>query len=211
MKKQGLKIRTVKEWAYLSTGCLIYGLSTVLIEDVNVIPGSFLGIALSANKVFGVSAGTINLLLNIPVMILIAKKLGAKVAGYTVFILICTSVLVDRFTAAFQAPVWNVYILAALSGVIMGVAAGLLIAADGTMAGTTALTRVIKSSVTGFSFGTIQFILDGLIILSGTILLQDWRAIPYSMLYSFCCTSAIDAVLALDRRLFPRSISVRPV
>lgn len=198
---------TLREWYLLFAGCILYTLSTVLIKNINVIPGSFLGIAIALHKAFGVSAGMVNLLLNIPVMAAVTRKLGPKVLAYTVFIMTSTSWMIDWCMPRIPVGDWNVYLLSAAGGALMGIGAGMLLLAEGTMAGTTALTLLIHPKLRRWSFGTILFVVDSLIILTGTLIVRDWRAIPWSMLYNFCCTRAIDSVMALDRLFTRKAVS----
>ena len=179
------------EWPLLLIGCVIYALSTAPIRDVDVIPGSFLGIAVALRKALGFPTGLVNLLLNIPIMLLVTRRLGVKVLTYTVIILAGTALLIDWWSPLFPAFGWNVYLLAAAGGVTMGVGAGLLILAKGTMAGTTALTLLLERVFKRLSFGTILFAADSLIVVIG----GNWKAILYSLLYSFCCAETMDVVL----------------
>ena len=137
--------RALYEWALLIIGCLIYALSMEYVNQIQVIPGSMLGIAVTANHLLGTPNGLVNLLLNIPIMILITRKQGPKILIYTAFIMAFTSLLIDTFS--WMTPLFT-FIgsipTALIGGVTMGIGAGLLIAAGGTMAGTTALTLLIQ-------------------------------------------------------------------
>ncbi len=189
------------EWLLLVLGCIIYSLSTVLIKGANIIPGSFLGIAVALNHAFGLHTGLVNLLMNIPVMILVTRKLGAKVLAYTIFIMVLTSVLIDWWSPLFPAVTMNIYLLSVIGGVTMGIGAGMLIVAKGTMAGTTALTLLLQRVFRKLSFGTILFAVDSLIVLTGAMIVKDWKAILYSLLYSFCCAKTMDLVISIGKRL----------
>lgn len=183
------------------TGCVIYAASLGLIRDIPVIPGSFLGVSVALNKVFGFPEGLVNLLLNIPVMLLVTRKMGAKVLAYTVFILSFTSLLIDYWAPLFpDLSQVNVYLLSAVSGVVMGAGAGLLILAKGTMAGTTALTLLLQRVLKRLRFGTILFAVDSLIVLLGTVIVQNWQAVLYSLLYSFSCAKTMDLVILIGHK-----------
>ena len=58
---------TAKELAILAAGCILYVLSTILINPVDIVPGSVLGVSVVANSILGVSIGTVHLICNIPV------------------------------------------------------------------------------------------------------------------------------------------------
>lgn len=185
-----------KEWILLLVGCIIYSASMTVIKGVNVIPGSMLGIAVAVNRAFGIQIGLVNLLLNIPIMITATRKMGLKVLVYTAFIILLTSVLIDWWVPIVpDMPVTNPYVLAGVSGIIMGLGAGLLIRAGGTMAGTTALTLLLQPVLKKLSFGTILFLMDAVIVLMGTIVVGDRKAVVYSLLYSFCCAKVMDMVI----------------
>lgn len=200
MKKNAARNELASEVLLLIAGCLIYAASTALIKDVDVIPGSFLGIAAALNKALGFPVGMVNLLLNIPVMLLVTRKLGPKVLLYTVIIMCSTSVLIDLFSARLpEMSGLNVYLLSLAGGLSMGLGAGLLILAKGTMAGTTALTLLIQQRVKKLSFGTILFMIDSLIIVLGVIIVKDLKAVIYSLLYAFSCAKMMDVVIYFGR------------
>ncbi len=111
-----------------------------------------------------------------------------------------TSLLIDWWSPKFPEVRWNVYLLAGTGGIAMGIGAGLLILAKGTMAGTTALTLLLQRVFKKLSFGTILFSADSLIVLLGSIIVGNWKAILYSLLYSFCCAKTMDIVIAVGRR-----------
>lgn len=190
-----------KEWILLLVGCIIYSASMTVIKGVNVIPGSMLGIAVAVNRAFEIQIGLVNFLLNIPIMITATRKMGLKVLIYTAVIILLTSLLIDWWVPIIpDMPVTNPYILASVSGSIMGIGAGLLIRAGGTMAGTTALTLLLQPVLKKLSFGTILFFMDAAIVLMGTIMVGDWKAVVYSLLYSFCCAKVMDIVIDYRRK-----------
>ena len=87
--------RRSAEFLLLAAGCVPYAVSTILIKPAQIIPGSVLGIAVTCNAILGVSARTVNLLLNIPIMAVCALRFGRKIVIYTIAILLGTSVLID--------------------------------------------------------------------------------------------------------------------
>ena len=190
------------EWSLLILGSVIYAVSTLWIQNVNVIPGSMLGIAVAVQKITGFPSGTLNLLLNIPIMLIVTRKMGTKVLVYTVFILVCSGTLINAWSASFpMLPIHNVYALAVIGGVTMGIGAGLLLVAKGTMAGTTALTLLITRVVRRPSYGTILFLMDSCIVVIGSVMVGDWHAILYSVMYAFFCAKTIDVVVGLREKV----------
>ena len=191
-----MKIRD--ELRLLAAGCLIYSLSMMMIEPIELIPGSFLGLAVVCHKLLGTQIGVINLILNIPVMILCVRIFGRKMLIYTIIIMAATSVLMDLFVMIEPKGMYLPgSVIALAGGAVMGIGAGMLLAAGGTMTGTTALARIINSRRPMLSVGSVLIVLDSLIILSGCILLHSFSALLYSLLYTLSCSGIIDLVLAV--------------
>ncbi len=189
---------------WLTVGCILYAVSTVWIKDVNIIPGSCLGIAVAVNKVTGFPSGTLNLLLNIPIMVVVTRKLGKKTLFYTLYILAFSGVLIDLLTGVLPMLIFkNPYILSVIGGGIMGIGAGILLAAKGTMAGTTALAVILQKRIKKFSYGMLLTSMDVCIVLFGSIILKDFRAVPYSVLYTISCNFMIDRVFINNKAEYP--------
>ena len=81
---------TAKELAILAAGCILYVLSTILINPVDIVPGSVLGVSVVANSILGVSIGTVNMICNIPIMIFCTMCFGKKILIYTIMIIVST-------------------------------------------------------------------------------------------------------------------------
>ncbi len=194
-------MKTRYELTLIAIGCIIYALSMTMIEPIELIPGSFLGIAVALHKLFDTPSGAVNLLLNIPVMILCAKIFGKKTLYYTILIMAATSVLIDLFSIfAPDKPYMNGAVIALTGGFVMGVGAGLLLAAGGTMAGTTALSKIINQKFPRLSVGNILILLDMAVILTGCAILRSVSALLYSVLYTLACSKTIDLVIFLVKR-----------
>ncbi len=204
-KDRNSRLRAVYEAGLLIVGCVIYALSMVYVNQIEVIPGSMLGLAVTANSIFGTPIGAVNLLLNIPVMIFVTKKRGLKVLIYTVIIMAGTSALMDLW--AWMTPetaTASPLLISVLGGAAMGVGAGMLIASGGTMAGTTALALLAKRRISRLSYGTILFIMDCAIMLLCALILRSWSAIVYSALYGFIVAKVMDLMIWADKKITAR-------
>lgn len=184
-----------KEVAILVIGCIFYVVSTILINPVDIVPGSVLGISVVVHELWGISIGTVNLLCNIPIMILCTMCFGKKILLYTILIIISTSTLIDWWLPYFPVILAQYgLVLAILGGGLMGIGAGLLMRAGGTMGGTTAIGRILQKKNPKINMGYALFIMDTAIILIGTILLKSFTGLLYSIVYTFVCSKVIDIV-----------------
>ena len=196
----------IYEMLLILVGCIIYAVSMVIVDPIELIPGSFLGVAVILHKLVGTQTGMVNLILNIPIMLLCFKVFGQKMLYYTILIMIATSSLIDLFMAFAPGNVsLPPLILAVSGGIVMGVGAGLLLIAGGTMAGTTALARILQSRCEKITVGNALIIMDSAIILAGSILLHSWIALLYSILYTVFCSKTIDLVYYVNDRIKKKS------
>lgn len=181
--------------AALAVGVILYTVSTLLISPVDIVPGSVLGISVVAHDLLEVSIGTVNLICNVPIMLLCTVCFGKKILIYTIFIIFSTSVLIDWWLPFFP-PVLAGHglILAIVGGGMMGIGAGLLLRAGGTMGGTTAVGRILKKYYPKMNMGYALFVMDTAIILTGAVLLKSFTGLLFSIIYTMVCSKAIDIV-----------------
>lgn len=184
-----------KEAVILMAGCLFYVLSALLINPVAIVPGSVLGVSVVAHELLGMPIGMVNLLCNVPIMIFCTRCFGKKILVYTIVIIVTTSVLIDWWLPFFPVVLsQHGLMLAALGGVLMGLGAGLLMRAGGTMGGTTAIGRILERRYPGMNMGAALFIMDTTVILAGVVLLKSFAGLLYSVVYTLICSKVIDMV-----------------
>ena len=161
-----------KEMAGLTVGCILYVVSTILINPVNIVPGSVLGVSVVAHSLWGISIGTVNLICNLPIMLVCVMCFGKKILIYTIVIIVSTSILIDWWLPVFPTMfIQHGLVLAVIGGILMGIGAGILIRDGGTL-----------------------FVMDTTVILIGAILLKSFTGFLYSVIYTFVCSKAIDIV-----------------
>lgn len=193
---------STKEMMLLAAGCILYVMSTLLIDPVGIVPGSVLGVSVVAHNLLGVPIGMVNLICNVPIMILCTMWFGKKILVYTVVIIVSTSVMIDWWLPFFPAVLTqHGFLLAVLGGALMGVGAGLLMRAGGTMGGTTAIGRILQRKNPGINMGNALFVMDTVIILTGSILLRSATGLFYSVVYTLVCSRAIGMIYSGRRAM----------
>ncbi|MCI9332563.1 MAG: YitT family protein [Oscillibacter sp.] len=183
------------EVAMLLVGCVLYALSVVLfIDPIHVIPGSVTGIAVVVKALFGTPIGVLNLIINVPLLLVAVFYLGKKLLVYTGITILLTSLLMDWW--AVLPPFTEDMLLASVfGGVVMGIGLGLILKAGGTTGGTTVVGRLVVRKLPNLPIGTILMIGDFIIISAGTLLLRDWDLFLYSTIDLYVCVVAIDKVM----------------
>ena len=185
----------MKEIMALAAGCILYAVSAALINPVDIVPGSVLGISVVAHSLWGVPVGMVNFICNVPIMIFCTMCFGKKILIYTIAIIVSTSALIDWWLPLFPALfAEHGLLLAVLGGAFMGIGAGLLMRAGGTMGGTTAIGRLLQKKNPGLNMGNALFIMDTMIILVGVFLLKSLTGLLYSIIYTFVCSEIIGMI-----------------
>lgn len=188
-KKEGLNI------AKIVVGCLIYSLSVVLfLDSAHIIPGSVTGIGVVAKAVAGIPIGVLNLVINVPLVIIGTIVMGKRILLYTGLTVFLNSVMMDGL--AFLHPFTEDLLLASIfGGVIMGIGLGLILDGGGSTGGTTLVGHLVLRKLPHLPMGSILLVGDFMIITAGSIILKNWDLFLYSLLDLYICVVVIDMVM----------------
>lgn len=67
----------------LAVGCILYAVSTILINPVDIVPGSVLGVSVIVHDLWGTPIGLVNLICNAPIMVLCTMCFGKRILIYS--------------------------------------------------------------------------------------------------------------------------------
>lgn len=187
--------QTLLELAYILGGCVLYSLSMVwFLDPAQIIPGSVTGIAVVVKALFGVPIGVLNLIINVPLVLIAVFFLGKKLLVYTAITVLLTSVFIDWW-AVLPALTEDMLLASVFGGVVMGIGLGMILKGGATTGGTTVVGRLVVRKYPNLPIGTILLIGDFIIITVGSVLLKDWDLFLYSVLDLYVCVVAIDKVM----------------
>ena len=189
------RFQIFKEFLLILIGGILYTISALMIVPIDTIPGSTIGIAVICHTVFGTNTGLVNIAINIPIMICCTKIFGKKSLIYTIIIVTYTSVLIDLGAPFFPTLAMNRWVLIVVAGVLMGIGAGLLMRSGGTMAGTTALVRILREHRPKLNFGAVLCTMDTIIILIGVVMIRNLLVLVYSLLYTIVVSFVMDVII----------------
>ena len=98
------------EVLWIVVGCLLYSLSVVwFIDPAQIIPGSVTGIAVVTKALFGIPIGVLNLVVNIPLVLIGMFYLGKKLLVYTALTVFLNSVLMDQLAKVLQPMTQDIF------------------------------------------------------------------------------------------------------
>ena len=164
----------------------------VFIVNANFAPGGVTGLSVIANYLFNVPIGLAILLFNIPIVLLTYKRLGKKFFIVSAITMIICSLFIDYVTILLPAYTGNEIISVLFAGLFAGIGYSILFNNDSSTGGTDFIVVAIKKSKDDLSFGTLVFILDGLIVLLSSFIFKDILAFLYGILYTIITSISMD-------------------
>ena len=175
-------------------GCIVFaiGMNSVMIPH-KLYSGGVAGIAILIKyQINSLDIGLIYFILNIPLLVFGWYSISRRFLFYSLFGIIFFSLVAD--IVYFPTPPVNDMLLAALlSGVICGAGSGLILRSLGSAGGLDILAIFLNKRFS-FRTGSVLFISNAFIILTGAWLLDVEKAL-YSVIYMFVCSRVINQVI----------------
>ena len=177
-------------------GCLLYSFGVNSFSIPNSIAQSGItGVAVIFNHLFGWPVGTVNLVLNIPLLILMWMFLGKKLVARTLWVTVLLSTALD-VTAIFAPPYTGDPILAALfCGLLQGAGLGFIMITGATSGGTDIVGRLVHKRWPHITVGTIVMVADAIVVASGMFVFNSIESGLYAIIMIFVSTKVIDALI----------------
>ena len=108
LTRQKKIIKRVRNYVMITVAAFIYAISISLFLDPNnIAPGGITGVAILINRFTNIPTGTLNLILNVPIVLLGLLKFGPKFIASTFYALAAITVFTNYLTpfgAVTQAP-----------------------------------------------------------------------------------------------------------
>ncbi len=186
---------SIKQYTFMVIACFFYALSVNLFLVPNsIVAGGVAGLATLLHILTKLSVGIFVLAINIPIL-----AWGIKTQGIR-FILRClltTTVLsLSIDLLAYLPPLTNNNILAAIyAGALQGVAIGLFFVYSVSSGGTELLARILLRYFRGISLGTLLGIIDGTIVLLGSIVLKNSENVLVALIVIMVSAKVTDYII----------------
>ena len=191
--------KALKKWMWILAtivGSALFSLGFSLFLQPNEInSGGISGLAMVIVEVTGVgSVGTLTILINLPLFILGAKKIGSRFFFGSLLGMLLSSVLIDAFALIpFFVP--DPMIATLYGGVLCGIGVGVVFAAGTSTGGSDILIRLLKLKYRNVPIGQISMTFDVIVVLLTGIVFRDASRALYSGLAAFICGKAVDLVV----------------
>lgn len=156
----------------------------------------FTGIAQIVNKLTSFPMGTMIIILNIPVAIMCYKVLGRRYFFNSMKSMAIVSLFIDHVAPLFPSVSIDKMLTAIVTGVLCGIGYGLIYMRGSSSGGTDFIILTIKSKRPYLSIGNIALMIDGFIIIAGTIVVsKNLTGMIYGMIVAFIASTVIDKLV----------------
>jgi len=208
MSKKQMALKLIRNAGIILIGCVIYSLGVSLFLDANKLAsGGLTGVALVLNNVLtnnGITlfdAGTLNILLNIPMFILGFVYFGKKFFLNTACCVAACSLLISFWTWFFgdylnvlpltQSPL----VAAVFGGALFGLGAGIIFKMGGSTGGTDIPVKILRTKFRHIKTGVISMIADIAIVACSYFINYDFETVLYTVISVIVFTPVFDWVL----------------
>ena len=198
MKKNlhSVGMRTVVGYGAMVLSCVMYAWSLNLFLAPNaIVTGGISGLAVMANYVNNnIQIGSLTVLLNLPILVLAIKFLGWKFVVKCLITLLCLGIVTDVFPD--MPSITSDPLLASIyGGVCQGIGIGLFVKYGFSSGGTELLARLISQWTKVIKIPVCLGILDGIVVLIGTIVTKNINNMLYALIVIFVSTKISETML----------------
>lgn len=173
------------------TGSLIVAFAfNFFLIPYGILSSGISGIAILIGLLTPFNIGLINLILNLPLLILGYYKLGRQITFNTITCVVSLSIFLYILPVATVAD--NILLSSIFGGVISGLGIGLILKYSGTSGGLD-IIAIIISRTSNVSVGMLLTAMNSIIVLiSGSVF--DWNIALYTMLSIFLTGKVLDTI-----------------
>ncbi|SRX55893.1 YitT family protein [Aequorivita sp. CIP111184] len=193
LEKQ-IVLTELTSYTYVFLGSLLLSVAyALLIIPHHIVPGGILGLSIVIKELTGISVGWIALLINIPLLLWGTRVLGTKTGLKTLFSMILVSFYIDIISSITGGKVFinDVLMSSVFGGVIIGVAVSIVMNAGATTGGNDILVRILSTKIR-LPYNQLILIVDGIVILLGTVVFADFTMAAYSIVAIVAISKTIE-------------------
>ena len=157
-----------------------------------VVAGGFTGVGQLLNHALGISVGTVNIALNVPLFLISMKSMGLRFGVRSLIAMVLLSLLIDHIPLP---PATDDMLLASVyGGTISGIGFGLVLRGSATTGGTDMLASLLHRLIPVLRVSYAIFLFDGLVIIASAFTFEP-QAAMYGLISTFLCNVLVDLVL----------------
>lgn len=172
-------IKGIRNYALISVAAVIYAIAiSMFLNPNNIAPGGITGVAILINRFTRIPVGTLNLILNIPIVLLGLWKFGFRFIISTLYALGLIAVLTNKF-ASYGAITNDLLIASVLGGCLVAIALAMIFKAGATSGGTDIIIKILRLKWKHIKTNVFFLIMDSMVILASWIVFRDMTVAFY--------------------------------
>ena len=157
-----------------------------------VVSGGFTGIGQLVYHLTGISVGTVNIMLNVPMFLVSMRSIGVKFGVRSLIAMVALSLLIDHLPLPVATD--DLLLAAVYGGAISGIGFGLVLRGSATTGGTDMLASLLHRVIPVLRVSYGIFLVDGLVIIASAFVFEA-QAAMYGLISAFFCNVMVDLVL----------------
>ncbi len=193
MKEKAVK--NLKNYVILTAAAVIYAVAISLFLDPNnIAPGGVTGISILVNRFTKIPTGTVNMMINIPIVLLGFWKFGWRFICSTMYVLALITIFINSL-AVYGAVTDDLLIAAVLGGALIGVALALVFKAGATTGGIDIIVKVVRTKRKHIKTNILFLAFDSMVILASWLVFQDLTVAFYAGIAVITDSIVMDKIL----------------
>jgi uncharacterized membrane-anchored protein YitT (DUF2179 family) len=167
----------------ITAGSLIFAAGiSMFLDPNNLAPGGVSGIAIIINHFVPLNAGTIIIIINVPIMILGVVKFGFRFLWTTIYAVALSSGAMEILDRTVGSLTSNLLLAAVAGGALQAIGIGLVFRGGATTGGKDIIVRIMRQRYRYIRTGTLFLIVDSMIIAASGIVFRDLDIALYAAL-----------------------------
>lgn len=216
-KKTKSLIKRIKNYVLITVAAFVYAIAISLFLDPNnIAPGGITGVAILINRLIAIPVGTLNLILNIPIVLLGLWKFGFRFIISTMYALGMVTVFTNML-APFGAVTDDLLIASVLGGCFIAISLAMIFKAGATTGGTDIIVKVLRLKWKHIKTNILFLAMDALVILASWVVFRDMTVAFYagvavvidSVVMDYCLYGPDEAKLIYIISMHPEKIKKR--
>ena len=173
-------LRLIRKYLMITLGALIYAIAISLFLDPNnIAPGGVTGVSILVNRLSGIPTGTLNMLMNIPIVLLGLWKFGWRFICSTLYALVLITVFINHLSI-YNAITNDLLISAVLGGALIGVSLAIVFKYGATTGGSDIIVKVLRLRWKHIKTNIIFLCVDVLVICASWVVFKDMTVAFYA-------------------------------
>lgn len=203
--------KRVKCYVILTVAAVIYAAAISLFLDPNnIAPGGVTGISILVNRFTAIPTGTVNLLINIPIVALGLWKFGLRFLFSTMYELALITVFINAL-ASYGAVTDDLLIASVIGGALIGIALAFVFKAGATTGGIDIIVKVVRTKRKHIKTNILFLVFDSMVILASWMVFQNLTVAFYAGLAVVTDSIVMDKILyGSDEAKLTYIISTKP-